>query len=121
MTIGGKSRKSDVVEIRLHLDEHIDTAIAVGLRRRGIDVTTTLEAGLLRASDSVQLAFAGAEQRVLVTRDRGILDAVNPNTHHAGIVIARSGRGTIGPTVLALAHLYRTVTAEDMMNRVVYL
>ena len=40
-----------MAEIRYHLDEHMDNAVAVGLRRRGIDVTTTVEAGLMRASD----------------------------------------------------------------------
>ena len=32
--------------MRFHLDEHVPHAIAEGLRRRGIDVTTTVEAGL---------------------------------------------------------------------------
>ena len=32
--------------IRFHLDEHVDPAIATALRRAGIDVTTTVEAGL---------------------------------------------------------------------------
>ena len=34
-------------EIRFHLDECVSTAIAEGLRRRGIDVTTTPELGLV--------------------------------------------------------------------------
>jgi hypothetical protein len=38
--------------IRFHLDENVDLAIASGLRRRGIDVTTSKEAGLIGASDS---------------------------------------------------------------------
>lgn len=37
--------------IRLHLDEHVDHEIATGLRTRGIDVTTTTDAGLLGADD----------------------------------------------------------------------
>src|SRR5205809_5854404 len=32
--------------MRFHLDEHLPHAIAEGLRRHGIDVTTTVEAGL---------------------------------------------------------------------------
>jgi hypothetical protein len=31
--------------LRFHLDEHVSPAVAEGLRRRGIDVTTTLDAG----------------------------------------------------------------------------
>ena len=44
--------------MRFHLDEHLPHAIAEGLRRRGIDVTTTVEAGLRGASDDVHLAYA---------------------------------------------------------------
>ena len=39
--------------IRFHLDEHVDGAVAVGLRRRNIDVTTTAQAGLLALLTSV--------------------------------------------------------------------
>ncbi len=44
--------------MRLHLDELVDHAIARGLRLRGVDVTTTTDAGLPRASDRGQLAYA---------------------------------------------------------------
>jgi len=44
--------------IKFHLDENVSSAIADGLRRRGIDVTTTAEVGLIGASDETQLAFA---------------------------------------------------------------
>jgi hypothetical protein len=37
--------------IRFYLDEHIDSVIARGLRRRGIDVTTTADAGLQGTTD----------------------------------------------------------------------
>ena len=55
--------------IRFHLDEDADPAIAEGLRRRGIDVTTSQEVGLLGAPDPLQLAHAHAEGRVLFTHD----------------------------------------------------
>ena len=37
--------------IRFHLDEHVDPDVARALRRYGIDVTTTVEAGLCTQSD----------------------------------------------------------------------
>ncbi|WP_302884955.1 hypothetical protein [Kovacikia minuta] len=40
--------------IRFHLDENIDPAIALALRRAGIDVTTSQEANLLAESDIAQ-------------------------------------------------------------------
>jgi Domain of unknown function (DUF5615) len=42
--------------IRFHLDENCDPRVAAGLRLLGVDVTTTQEAGLLRAPDDAQLA-----------------------------------------------------------------
>jgi uncharacterized protein with PIN domain len=109
-----------MAEIHYHLDEHIDRAIAVGLRQRGIDVTTTTEVGLLNKADPHQISFATAEGRVFVTCDRGILREIPPGTSHSGIVIARSGRRYIGPIVLALVRLHRTTTAEEMVDRLEY-
>ena len=44
--------------IKFHLDENVSNAIALGLHRRGIDVTTTAEVKLIGASDQEQIAFA---------------------------------------------------------------
>ncbi len=52
-------------KIRFFLDEHIDPNIARGLRRYGIDVTTTVDAGLRTQSDELHLAFIREDQRVL--------------------------------------------------------
>jgi hypothetical protein len=76
---------------------------------------------LLRASDQEQIAFATSQQRVFVTRERRISAELQVGISHAGIVIARSGRRNIGPTVLGLAHLHRTKTAEDMVDQMEYL
>jgi hypothetical protein len=54
--------------IHFHLDEDVDPAIAEGLRRRGIDVTTSQEAGLLGATDPMQLAYAHAKQQRVMAR-----------------------------------------------------
>ena len=46
--------------IKFYTDEHCANAIAEGLRRRGVDVLTTNEAGHLGVSDKEQLSFAMA-------------------------------------------------------------
>ena len=56
--------------IKFHLDENVSNAIADGLRRRGIDVTTTAEVNLISASDEEQIKFALAEERVIFTQDK---------------------------------------------------
>jgi hypothetical protein len=47
--------------------------VADGLRRIGIDVTTTTDARLVGASDVQQLAYAIANGRVVFTEDRDFL------------------------------------------------
>ncbi len=59
--------------IRFHLDEHCPHAIADGLRRFGIDVTTATDAGLPRAPDEEHPAFGMVEGRVVFTQDEDFL------------------------------------------------
>ena len=70
--------------IRFHLDENCHRAIAEGLRRRGVDVSTTPEAGLL--SDGDQLGFALSQGRIILTQDRDFLRLHAGGAPHAGIV-----------------------------------
>ena len=57
------------MEIRFHLDENVNGAIANGLRLRGIEVTTSNDVGLIGSSDESQLAFSRDNDRVLVTHE----------------------------------------------------
>jgi uncharacterized protein DUF5615 len=47
-----------VPPIKFYLDENVPAALSRGLRRRGVDVLTTLEAGRSGLPDDLQLAFA---------------------------------------------------------------
>ncbi len=107
--------------IRFHLDEQIQGAIARGLRRRGIDVTTTADAGLAGAPDEDHLTFARAENRVLVTDDRDFLRMQSSFPTHAGIAVCNRRRRTIGQIVRGLTRLFEQRSSEDMRGRVEYL
>ncbi len=61
-----------MAKIKFHLDENITLAIANGLRRRGIDITTTPEEGMIWQSDEQQLAFSLSQERVIFTQDYGV-------------------------------------------------
>ena len=62
------------MEIRFHLDENVNGAVANGLRLRGLDITTSKDADLIGAKDRVQLAFAQDKKRVLITHDDDLLN-----------------------------------------------
>jgi predicted nuclease of predicted toxin-antitoxin system len=59
--------------LKLYADECVDGRIVAGLRRRGVDVVTVAEQGLLSASDAQQMERATALGRALVTADQDFL------------------------------------------------
>ena len=107
--------------IRFHLDEHISTNIAAGLRRRGVDVTTTAEAGLMGADDAAQLAFAASHGRVMVTQDADFLRLHGIGTVHAGIAYCVVGALTVGGMLRRLVLIYDLLSVEEMENRIEFL
>lgn len=107
--------------IRLHLDEDVDPAIAAGLRRRGIDVTTSREVGLLGATDPLQLAYALREGRVLFTHDDDHLKLNASGVEHAGIAYCHRLSRSIGEIVESLVLLCEVCKPEEMVGHVEYL
>ena len=45
-------------KVRFHLDENVSNAVGEGLRRRGVDVTTTPELSLIGVSDKLCAALS---------------------------------------------------------------
>jgi predicted nuclease of predicted toxin-antitoxin system len=71
------------------LDENVELAVAIGLRREGVDVLSVVEIGRAGLDDQSQMAFALAEQRVIVTYDDDYLALSASGSAHCGIAFAR--------------------------------
>ena len=95
-------------------------AVAEGLRRRGVDVTTSTDAGLIGTSDEDQLVFGLTDGRTVVTRDADLLRLDSQGVKHAGVVFWTERR-TIGQLISALDLLGLEYSAEEMRGRVVFL
>ena len=108
-------------EIKYYFDEHMDPAIARGLRRRGVDCLTTKEAGNLGLGDPEQLDFATSEKRVIVTFNVDYLKLDSNGVSHAGIVWAVEKKYSIGQLIAKLSLLHAYYTAAEMMNHLEYL
>jgi uncharacterized protein with PIN domain len=107
--------------MRFHLDEHVDPAIAHGLRSRGIDVTTTNDANLLSASDESHLKFAQREGRVVFTNDADFLRFASTGVEHSGIAYCSRTARPIGYIVRHLCLMHDCLDAEEMVGKVEYL
>jgi hypothetical protein len=107
--------------LAFHLDEHVDHAIARGLRSRGIDCTTTTDAGLLGAEDAAQLAFGLREQRVVVTNDPDFLALASQGVAHAGIAYAPHGLRAIGQIIRHLCLMSDCLEPAELSGKVEFL
>jgi Domain of unknown function (DUF5615) len=107
--------------IRFHLDENCSQAIAEGLRRRGVDVTTTPEVGLLGALDEEQLAYCFVEGRVIFSSDEDMLRLAAAGVEHAGVAFRQQRRRGVGDIVRALVLLWERLEPDEMVGQVKYL
>ena len=107
--------------LRFHLDENCARAIAQGLTRRGIDVTTTPEAGLVGAIDEQQVAYSLAERRVLFTQDQDFLRLDAAGVEHSGIAFCAKDTKSIGEIIQRLVLLWEVYEPEEMAGRVEHL
>lgn len=107
--------------MRFHLDEHIDPAIAHGLRLRGIDVTTTVDAHLLNAPDESHIEFARREGRVIFTNDSDFLQFAAINKDHAGFAYCARSARSIGFIVRHLCLMHDCMDLDEMRGKVEYL
>ena len=106
--------------IRFHLDEHVDPAIATALRRAGIDVTTTIEAGLRTRDDETHLRFAYTEERVIVTRDQDFLRFAAKKREHFGIVFYTPNQ-SLREIIEGLILLSEVLEPKEMIGTIEYL
>jgi predicted nuclease of predicted toxin-antitoxin system len=107
--------------IRFHLDENCHPAIAEGMRRRGVDVTTTPEVGLLPASDEKQIAYALPLGRVIFTQDRDFLRLHAAVVPHAGIAYCGKDTESIGEIITMLLLIWQIYEPEQMVNHVEFI
>jgi len=114
-------------QTRLYLDEDsMRRSLVFGLRARGVDVLTALEAGMINRDDEDHLAAATVAGRALYTfnvADCCVLHQswTSRNRAHAGIVIAPQQRYSTGEEIRRLMRLIGTVTAEEIRNRIEFL
>ena len=106
--------------IRFHLDESVSNRIAHRLQDRGLDATTTSDAGLIGVSDKRQLEFAASNGRVLITQDQDFLRLAAVNYEHFGVVYAAKRWVSVEEIVRFCAELAVSYTTDQLKGRIEY-
>lgn len=92
--------------MRVKLDENIPRSAPQVLLAAGHDVDTVVDEGLGGASDPQVVADAAADERLLITLDRGLGDIrAYPPGSHAGILVLRLSDQSARTVAAALAEL----------------
>ena len=103
--------------IRFYMDEHVSLAVTMGLRRRGANILTAQDSGMLRATDEEHLARAVAEGCVIFTQDSDFLRLHSAGISHRGIAYAPQ-QTPVGQIVRGLMFIYDALEPDDMIKRV---
>ncbi len=113
------------MSVPLYFDVHVPSAIADGLRLRGVDVLRAQEDGTAEFEDPRLLDRATELGRVLFTQDKGFLREANRRQERAeafsGIVYAHQLNLTIGECVADLEVIAKDSEPDEWIGRVEYL
>ena len=115
------------MKLSLYLDEDtMARSLVAGLRARGADVMTVVEAGLRVEDDSIQLQWAASHRRAIYTFNvsdfcRLHKEYLESGNAHAGIIVVPRQRYQIKQQIRLLLNLVKTSSAEGMRNRLVFL
>ncbi len=96
------------------------------MRLRGVEVVGASESELCGRSDTEQLKWAASHQRVLYSSNRGDFyrlhsELMRSGQNHAGIILVLQQRYSIGEQTHRLLRLIKTLSAEEMENRLEFL
>jgi hypothetical protein len=104
------------------MDVHINEAITVQLRRRGVDVLTAIEDGCDELEDDQLLERARTLGRVLFTHDIRFealaQDWIRQGRPFAGLIFGHQLRGSIGDFVTSLELIAKASEPSEWLNRV---
>jgi hypothetical protein len=111
--------------LAFYFDHHIQSAIAEGLKRRGVDVLTAHDDGYDRRDDEALLRRSAELGRILVTYDFGFLTRSarwqEEGRDFPGIVFGFEIRIEIGVATRYLEDLAKNAPAETISNSVAFI
>ena len=115
------------MQIRLYIDEDaMARGLVTGLRARGVDVETVLDAGLIGKDDETQLEYSSSHGRVLYSFNVGHFCELHrqrlaASRSRAGIIVVYRQRYSIGEQLRRLLLLVEAKPAEEMVDFLFFL
>lgn len=104
----------------------MDRDLVRALRARGVDVEPANEVGMIEREDDEHLTYATTQGRVIFSFNIGDFcrlhgEFMANRKSHAGIVVSRQQRYSVGEQMRRLLKLIANKTAEEMRDRLEFL
>lgn len=114
-----------MARLRIYTNESVHVAVAIGLKRRGVDAWSARDVGNLGLSDEEQLQYASREKATIFTHDDDFLRLAHKWTlqgkEHWGIIYAQVQKFSIGECIRRLMNYALVLKGEDLKNHVEFL
>ena len=108
--------------MRIYADENIERSIIEGLRRRGVEVISSVELGCSGKPDEFHIKKASELKSIILTHDIDFLRrASNHEVNHNGIIFAHPKNVSIGECVRKIELISNVLTDDDMKNHIEFL
>ena len=114
-------------QIKLYLDEDaMHSHLVAALRSRGVPAITVWDAGMTEKTDEEQLAFATEVGCALYSFNvsdfhRLHTKLVGVGREHAGMILARQRRYSVGEQLRRILRIRASMTAASIRNKVEFL
>jgi predicted nuclease of predicted toxin-antitoxin system len=101
--------------VGLYTDVHISRALISALRRRGVDVLSSVEDDTRRFQDTKLLDRATELGRILYTQDDDLaVRRIRAGVHFSGVIYSHQLRSPVGKCVQDLEIIAKTIEPEDL-------
>ena len=108
-------------KISFYFDEHMQRAVAEGLRRQNILVIMAVDVKMEGKPDDEHLQYATERNTILVTRDKPFAGRAMSQPHHAGLICWTGEQDNIGGMVRHLSDFAQKYAFEDVKGQVFWL
>ncbi len=104
---------------KFYSDENVPLAVSRAIKKRGIDILTAKDTGMLHQEDKAQLSFAISEKRAVITHDSDFLNLIAKETHYGLLFFTKQVE--IGQAIEEIERIYLAYTAEDLKGIILFL
>ena len=105
---------------KFYSDENVPLAVSKALKKRGIDILTAKDAGMLNQQDNAHLSLAISEKRAVITHDSDFLKLLINEAGHYGMLFFTK-QVKIGEAIEEIEKVHLAYSAEDLKGITLFL